>query len=366
VIFQAPPAYVAQSPFPSLPPDIDLELHKRAGTVRGGVVIVGRRTGDQAWIDVISTEGAPKVDADSRFEVGEISEAITGTLLAEAVRRGELQLDQPVDQIASAGLHVPARGSAHITLRGLATHRSGIPRIPLREAVQPYASYDRGALIAVVNGAALAADPGTRYAPSNVDFALLGMLLADRTGTPFGELARNRIFTPLAMTNTVADGTGDDRLVPEYSISGGVVAPWRWNAFIPEGGVRSTVGDLLRFAGGLFAQENGPLAQDLRLAATPTAGAGPESAIGLGWLVDRRTGVVYASGASYGATAFVGAIPVRNEAVVLLTNVGLSFAGATLDDLGLRLLAPSPPRSAVAAPAGVERPRTIPGSTTGR
>jgi serine-type D-Ala-D-Ala carboxypeptidase/endopeptidase len=333
-----PPAYIAQVEMPALPPAIGLALQKRIGGIRGGVVIVARSNGQRARIDVFPNDGAPKIDENSRFEIGAIGEAITGTLLAEAARRGELQLDQPIDQIISPGLHVPPRG-AHITLRTLATHRSGIPRIPLREAAQPYAGYDRSAMVAAVNGSALVADPGMRYAPSNVDFALLGMLLADRAGMPFDLLVRNRIFTPTAMKNSEAEGTGDEHLVPEYSISGDLVAPWHWNAFTPEGGIRSTALDLVRLTDELFAEENGPIAQDLRLAATPTADAGPDAGIGLGWLVDRRSGAVYASGYTYGTSAFIGAVPRWKEAVVILSNVGLGFANGSLDDLGLRLLA---------------------------
>jgi serine-type D-Ala-D-Ala carboxypeptidase/endopeptidase len=333
-----PPAIVAQaSEFPAIPHDVDLALRKRLGKTEGSVIVVGRRIGARSEIQVIFSEGGPRVTAHTRFEIGAITEAITGTLLADAARRGELRLDEGIDERARPPLQPPVPSGKHITFRDLATHHSGLPRLPLHEAAQPYAPYDRDALIALVNAAHPAPAPAA-YAPSNVDFGLLGMLLADRTGTPYAELARNRVFVPLDMPDTTVDSTADDRLIPERAISGKQVAPWRWNAFAPEGGVRSTAADLLNFASALFQHEDGPLAQDARVAATPTADAGPNVGIGLGWMVDRPTGTVWASGSSYGSIAFLGVVPQRDEAVVVLSNVGLGFADMTLDDLGLKLL----------------------------
>ena len=334
-----PPAIVAQaSEFPAIPRDVDVALRKRLGKTEGSVIVVGRRIGARSEIQVIFSEGGPRVTAHTRFEIGAITEAITGMLLADAARRGELRLDEGIDERARAPLQPPVPNGKHITFRDLATHHSGLPRLPLREAAQPYAPYDRDALIALVNAAHPPAG-SAGYAPSNVDFALLGMLLADRTGTPYAELAHNRVFVPLDMPDTTVDSTADDRLIPERSIAGKQVAPWRWNAFAPEGGVRSTAADLLNFASALFQHEDGPLAQDARVAATPTADAGTNLGIGLGWMVDRPTGTVWASGSSYGSIAFLGVVPQRDEAVVVLSNVGLGFADMTLDDLGLKLLA---------------------------
>jgi CubicO group peptidase (beta-lactamase class C family) len=334
-----PPAIVAQATsFPAIPPEIDLALRKRLGKVEGSVIVIGRRIGARSEIQVIFSEGGPRVSEHTRFEIGSITEAITGTLLADAARRGELRLDEGIDEHARAPLQPPVPSGKHITFRDLATHHSGLPRVPLREAAQPYAPYDRDALIALVNAAHPPAGAAAGYAPSNVDFALLGMLLADRTGTPYAELARNRVFVPLDMPDTTVDSTADDRLIPERAISGKPVAPWRWNAFAPEGGVRSTAADLLNFASALFQHENGPLAEDARVAATPTADAGPNAGIGLGWMVDRASGAAWVSGSSYGSIAFLGVVPQRDEAVVVLSNVGLAFADVTLDDLGLKLL----------------------------
>src|SRR5260370_18016327 len=125
-----------------IPADLELALRKRVGKVAGSVIVVGRRIGARSEIQVIFSEGGPPVSAHTRFEIGSITEAITGTLLADAVRRGELRLDEGIDESARAPLQPAIFSGKHITLHDLATHHSGLPRLPLRAAAQPYAAVD--------------------------------------------------------------------------------------------------------------------------------------------------------------------------------------------------------------------------------
>jgi serine-type D-Ala-D-Ala carboxypeptidase/endopeptidase len=337
-VIPSPPAIIAQAAnLPDVPAELQALMRQRIGRVRGSVVVIARRFGDRGRVDVMTGGDAPKVDASSRFELGGASEGVTALLLADAVRRGEVRLDEAIDERPTTGLRAPVRDGKRITFADLATHRSGLPRVPLRESVQPYRGSNRDSLFALVSSARLAAVPGTAFAPANTEYALLGTLLADRSGTTFAQLAKQRVFVPLDMPNTAADDLQDDRLVPERSIDSRPVAAWRWDAFAPEGGVRSTAADLLRLTGAFFDGDNGPLAQDARLAATPRASAGDQG-IGLGWMVDGPSGGLWVSGWSYGATSFIGIAPHRQAAVVLLSNTGLAFGNASLDDIGLRML----------------------------
>ena len=68
-------------------------------------------------------------DASTVFELGPITKALTGLLLADGIERGEVALDDPV------GIHLALDGSdaASATLEQLATHRSGFrPGLPTR------------------------------------------------------------------------------------------------------------------------------------------------------------------------------------------------------------------------------------------
>src|SRR5438309_1997132 len=68
--------------------------------------------------------------ATTLFELGAVTRLYTGILLADAVQRHEVELDQPVSELMPAGVAIPTREGAVITLRELGNHASGLPRLP--------------------------------------------------------------------------------------------------------------------------------------------------------------------------------------------------------------------------------------------
>src|SRR5262249_37891480 len=89
------------------------------------------------------------VDGDTVFEIGSISKVFTSLLLADMVQRGEVKLNDPISKFLPATVKVPTRNGREITLADLATHTSGLPRLPdnmgklnlLMHMDNPYADY---------------------------------------------------------------------------------------------------------------------------------------------------------------------------------------------------------------------------------
>ena len=331
MIFAAPLVAMVVAALPPLPAELVLAIEKQV-KVQGVVVVIGRRSGDSVQIEELGSTGGPKADEHTLFEIDGITETITGLLLAESVRRGEVRLDEPVAEMHDADLHPPSRTGAPLTLADLASHRTGFPHLSLGQSAQPYAGVDRAALARFVDDASLQDRTG---APSVLDFALLGTLLADRAATSYASLVRERVFVPLDMDDSVADTGNDQHMARERSIAGELAAPWQYGALAPAGAVRSSAIDLLRFAGAMFPGENGPLAADMHLTSPP-----------LGWRLE-PSGAVWSLGSSYGSSAFLAAAPKDRTAVVILCNVGLGFGSgsSSLDTIGLRLLAATPAAS---------------------
>ncbi|HVE91467.1 MAG TPA: serine hydrolase [Actinomycetota bacterium] len=94
------------------------------GLIAGGVVTGAMRGDEEA---VFSFGDA---SADQIFEIGSITKAFTGILLAEMDEQGEVSLDAPVARYLPSGIRVPSQGERGITLVDLATHGSGLPRTP--------------------------------------------------------------------------------------------------------------------------------------------------------------------------------------------------------------------------------------------
>jgi CubicO group peptidase (beta-lactamase class C family) len=102
---------------------------------------------------------------------------------------------------------VPERGGRKITLQDLATHTSGLPRLPsnmpMKNPANPYADYTVPMLYAFLSTYELPRDIGSTYEYSNLGAGLLGHALSRRAGVDYETQVRTRVTEPLAMTSTV-------------------------------------------------------------------------------------------------------------------------------------------------------------------
>ena len=136
------------------------------------------------------------------FEIGSVTKVFTALLLADMAERGEVHLSDPAASylpgqaplgsapLGSAPLDSGQPGSGHpglVTLADLATHTSGLPRLPrdlflsaLLHPADPYARYPVARLVRAARRAMRAGSPGSPYAYSNFGFGLLGYLQIGR------------------------------------------------------------------------------------------------------------------------------------------------------------------------------------------
>lgn len=86
---------------------------------------------------------AKNADENTVFEIGSITKTFTGTLLAIAVRRGEVSLGDPISKYLPKTVKTPSFGGKEITLLDLATQSSALPGLPTNFAPKdwknPYA-----------------------------------------------------------------------------------------------------------------------------------------------------------------------------------------------------------------------------------
>jgi len=194
------------------------------------------------------------LDPDDVFEIGSITKVFTGTLLAEMAQRGEVALDEPVKTLVPAGVTVPARNGRTITLEDLATHTSGLPRLPENLAPagesDPYVDYTPQQLYDFLSSYTLTRDVGAEFEYSNEGAGLLGHLLALRAGQSYADIVRERILAPLGMTSTAVEVTAPmrERFVQGHDGDGRAVAHWNFTTLAGAGGLRSTAADMLAFA----------------------------------------------------------------------------------------------------------------------
>jgi len=99
----------------------------RAGARGHRAMVAGVIREGRATVSGWASDG-PAPDGSSLFEIGSITKAFTGVLLAEMHLRGEVSLDDPLSK------HLPGPRprwrDGEPSLRDLATHRSGLPNVP--------------------------------------------------------------------------------------------------------------------------------------------------------------------------------------------------------------------------------------------
>ncbi len=130
---------------------------------------------------------------DTIFDMASITKPITATLLLQAVEAGQLHLGQRVADFLPEAAESPV---GPVALRQLATHVSGLP------PWKPLYTTEASSVLADILTTPLEAEPGTRYAYSDLGYILLGEILTRVTGMTLDRLAQERIFTPLGMAST--------------------------------------------------------------------------------------------------------------------------------------------------------------------
>jgi CubicO group peptidase (beta-lactamase class C family) len=309
-------------------------------------------------------EGARPLSAGSVFEIGSITKTFTGTVLADMVRRGEVKLDDPVGKYMPAGVRVPSLNGRQITLVDLATHTSGLPRLPTGyvppDPGNPYAQFGAEHLYAFLKGHELEREPGAKFEYSNLGMGLLGHALARAAGADsFQALVADRILRPLGMSMTAYGRRG-------------ALAPWmtrghnRQGAAAPHfdvavlaggGGLNSNVTDLMTYLDANIREPETPLEQAMRDARRGHHLPRPGVEVGLGWMTVARgpLTLVGHNGGTAGYSTYVAFDPGTGAGVVVLANSGdFEYAdkiGRELLDPGRRPLIASPAQAPPAAAA---------------
>lgn len=281
-----------------------------------------------------------------RFHIGSVTKTFTALLLAQMATTGEVALDDPVAS------HLEADALADVRLVELATHASGLPRLPdaIVECAKtnpedPYSAVTREHMLA----AARHVGPGpTRgaFEYSNFGFALLGMALGAAAGTTYQEALRDRVLRPLGLSDTVFDTETDDGLTDGHDLSGTVVPHWH-NPFMAGcGSLLSTTSDLAAYLAAELHPDQTLLADAIRLTQAPRELARPElPLIGLSWLIEEAGGTsrYWHNGGTYGFSSYVAFEPDHGTAVALVLDRCRSGDGA-LEGLGRTVLDGISPR----------------------
>lgn len=345
------------------PADLQTRLDAFAKGKPGGVAV--------AWVDAdgtaffsagkFSAADARAISPDTQFEIGSVTKAFTALLLAESERLGKVSRNDPAAKYLLPAGDPDQAALAKLTLLSLTTHSSGLPRLPANIGANPdgnpdpYATYDRAALVAGLRLHGPSAPVGRSVAYSNFGVAVLGEALGAAWGTTYAAALETHVLAPLGLRKTTLSLPGAPKpegLAPGHGPKGQPVGNWSFLACAPAGALRSSARELAIFL--KTAQVSGPGSPlHAAWAATlvpqrPVPDLGGD--VGLGWFLkgDEDKPTVWHNGGTAGYRSFVGFVPGGAGAAVLTNH------NASVDEIGFTLLGGKPPQPASTAVANAE------------
>jgi uncharacterized protein YbbC (DUF1343 family)/CubicO group peptidase (beta-lactamase class C family) len=323
-------------------PALDLVINQAIdqGRLPGAVLIVGHDgqiVYRKAYGKRAVVPQAEEMTLDTIFDCASLTKVVaTTSSLMKLFEEGKFRLSDKVTD------YIPEfqGGKSDITLRQLLTHFSGLqPDVPLKD---PWTGYNTGINLACTFKPG--GPPGANYVYSDINFILLGELVHRLSGKLVSDYARENIFLPLGMKESM--------FLPPASLKPRIAPTERWPVKIGlplrgvvhdptarnmggvagHAGLFSTADDLARFAQMML---NGGELDGVRVFSALTVAkftepqTPPDQAVlrGLGWDVDSphsgNRGELFPIG-SYGHTGFTGTSiwidPATRTYVVLLAN----------------------------------------------
>jgi uncharacterized protein YbbC (DUF1343 family)/CubicO group peptidase (beta-lactamase class C family) len=346
-----------------------------AGQTPGAVILIGHGDDivfEKAYGQRAVVPSPEPMTLDTIFDLASLTKVVaTTTAVMQLVERGRLRLTDPVSS------HVPGferYGKSGITVRHLLTHVSGLrPDVDLH----PWEGYETAIALAIDEVPTSA--PGERFVYSDINFFLLGHIVARVSGTPLEQYVDREILAPLGMSDTGFRPPAEKRAriaptercdmkapypchTPDAPHLRGIVhdpTARRMGGVAGHAGLFGTARDLSRFArmllnGGRVGSTQILSAATVARMTTPSTPAGMTSVRALGWDIDTtyssNRGELFPIG-SFGHTGFTGTSMWMDPA----SDSYVIFLSSRLHPDGKGDVTPLRARVATIAAAGVTR-----------
>jgi CubicO group peptidase (beta-lactamase class C family) len=263
---------------------------------------------------------------DTNYRLASVSKQFTAAAILLLAEDGKLGLDDPLRKWFPS---LPDIANA-MTIRQVLSHMSGL--IDYEDVVPPEMTqqlHDADVLKILETQNRTYFEPGKGYRYSNSGYALLALIVGKASGKDFATFLKERIFTPLGMSNTVAYEEGISTVKHRafgYSEDKG---SWertdqsQTSAVLGDGGIYSSIDDLAKWDAALY-DDRLLSAKSRALAFTPVTDTDdPTVRYGMGWritpeLIGGRT--LWHSGETIGFRNVIIRYPEQRLTVVLLSN----------------------------------------------
>ncbi|MEO1261748.1 MAG: serine hydrolase domain-containing protein [Bacteroidota bacterium] len=271
-------------------------------------------------------------DGNTLFEIGSITKTMTATVLADMVMKGEINLDEPVENYLPEIEDFPSFNGVKITFKHLANHTSSLPRLPDNllgdhfDENQPYLNYTKEMMFDFLDGYTLTRPIGSEEEYSNLATGLLGFLIARIKGDPLDVLFQQIVFgrvnmpdacsvIPTDYTNIAQPHDENRKPVPAWNMS---------EVTLGAGGVKANTNDMLAFLEANMGHGNSDLKDVLSLTHENTQTLNDPFTVGLCWnniyKAEDSTTLTWHDGGTSGSATVIGFVKELDMGFVLLFN----------------------------------------------
>ena len=293
-------------------------------------------------------QGLP-LTPDTRFAMASVTKSFTAMSVALLVDEGKLAWDQPIREVVPELILHDAYATAHLSLRDMLSHRSGLPR---HDLAAWRLDLPRAEFVKRMRHLRLSAGFREKFQYNNLMYYLTAHVVERVTGQRWEDFVRERIFEPLGMTASNFEPepprAGQENALgyrvdrdEDGEAKGLIALPFGAHTELSPGAAGalfSTLDDQARWLG---LHVNGGRFGETRLVAPETCaqmhlpvtvqpGGGPWGELmgntvftyALGWSVEPYRGhtVVQHGGNVEGHSLMIGFVPRERTGVVVLTN----------------------------------------------
>jgi len=258
------------------------------------------------------------------FETGSITKVFTAALLANFVNEEKIELEDNINDY----IDFTIKDNVKISFKQLATHTSGLPRLPeilsspTLSSENPYKDFGEEELkLDLSEKLVMLDEPGAKSEYSNLGVGLLGYILSEIGNSTYEDLIQSKIFEKYHMLNSTTIRSGVmDKLVLGLNEKGEVVSNWDMAVLMGAGGILSNVEDLAKFAIAHFDDSN----TELKLTRTPFHKITDNFSTGLAWgIVKTESGAewYWHNGGTGGYTSSMIIDAKGHNSVIVLSNI---------------------------------------------
>lgn len=197
-------------------------------------------------------------DKNTLFEIGSITKTYTSIAILKMLKENNHTIETPIRLYLPSNLPTLSRDGIELNFKHLLTHTSGLNYMPDNFGIQylsgnfgtAFETYDRNKLFTFLLNANIRHKPFTTWEYSNVGMGLLGVILELNYKKSYGDVLKDKVFTPLNLSETFTDmkQTNSTNWAAGHS-NGSQVTYWNsLGAMDGAGVIKATASDMMKYA----------------------------------------------------------------------------------------------------------------------